>query len=107
MLRRGGTYIVAGHFTDRGTTEINPFAHLNNMHISLFGSWGAEVAHFIQALPILESGRYDTAAVVSHRVPLERAEDVCRALTTDYRLDGEEIRKVAIEAGLRGGEGAG
>jgi hypothetical protein len=26
---------------------------------------------------------------------------VCTALTTDYRLDGEEVRKVAIEAALR------
>jgi len=37
---------------------------------------------------------------VSHRVPLERALDVCVALTTDYRLDGTEVRKVAIEASL-------
>jgi L-iditol 2-dehydrogenase len=101
MLRRGGSYVVAGHFTDRGEVQLNPFKHVNNLHVSIHGSWGAEAAHFIQALPILESGRYDTASIVSHRVPLSRATDVCAALTTDYRLDGEEIRKVAIEAALR------
>ena len=100
MLRRGGTYVVAGHFTDRGSVEINPFRHVNNLHVTIRGSWGAEAAHFIQALPILASGRYDTASIVSHRVPLERATDVCVALTTDYRLDGTEVRKVAIEASL-------
>lgn len=100
MLRRGGSYVVAGHFTDRGTTEINPFRHLNLPHVTLRGSWGAEAAHFIQALPILMSGRYDTASIVSHRVPLTRALDVCKALTSDYRLDGTEVRKVAIEASL-------
>ncbi len=100
MLRRGGTYVVAGHFTDRGTVPINPFTHLNNNHVTIRGSWGAEVAHFIQALPILASRKYDTASIVSHRVPLSRALDVCTALTSDYRLDGTEVRKVAIEASL-------
>lgn len=100
MLRKGGSYVVAGHFTDRGSVEINPFTHLNNNHVNIHGAWGGDVAHFIQTLPILESARYNTADVVSHRVPLERALDVCTALTTDYRLDGEEIRKVAIEAAL-------
>jgi threonine dehydrogenase-like Zn-dependent dehydrogenase len=100
MLRRGGTYVVAGHFTDRGTVVINPYAHLNVNHVTIRGSWGAEVAHFIQGLPILVSGRYDTAAIVSHRMPLSRAGDVCVALTSDYRLDGEEVRKIAIEASL-------
>jgi L-iditol 2-dehydrogenase len=101
MLRRGGSYVVAGHFTDRGDMQLNPFTHINNLHVSIHGSWGAEAAHFIQALPILESGRYDTASIVSHRVPLSRATDVCTALTTNYRLDGDEVRKVAIEAALR------
>jgi L-iditol 2-dehydrogenase len=100
MLRRGGSYVVAGHFTDRGTATINPFTHINSNHVSIHGSWGAEVAHFIQALPIVASGRYDTASIVSHRLPLERVEDACVALTTDYRLDGREVRKVAIEASL-------
>lgn len=100
MLRRGGAYVVAGHFTDRGVVQINPFQHLNNNHITIRGSWGAEAAHFIQALPILASRRYDTASIVSHRVPLQRALDVCVALTSDYRLDGREVRKIAIEASL-------
>ena len=100
MLRRGGTYVVAGHFTDRGRVQINPFTHMNFNHATIRGSWGAEPAHFIQALPIIESGRYDTASIVSHRVGLDRATDVCRALTGDYRLDGQEVRKVAIEASL-------
>jgi L-iditol 2-dehydrogenase len=101
MLRRGGSYVIAGHFTDRGDAKLNPFRHVNNLHVSIHGSWGAEASHFIQALPILESGRYDTASIVSHRVPLSRATEVCTALTTDYRLDGKEVRKVAIEAALR------
>lgn len=100
LLRRGGTYVVAGHFTDRGSVELNPFTHMNNNQVSIHGVWGNDIAHFIQALPILESARYATADIVSHRVGLERVEDVCLAMTGDYRLDGEQIRKVAIEAAL-------
>ena len=33
MVRRGGTYVVAGHFTDVGEVSINPFTHLNNNSI--------------------------------------------------------------------------
>lgn len=96
MLRRGGTYAVAGHFTDAGATSLNPFSDLNNKHITLVGVWGGDVAHFVRGRPIVESGRYPLERFVSHKLPLERCGDAMGAIMGDYRLDGNEVSKIVI-----------
>jgi L-iditol 2-dehydrogenase len=100
MLRRGGTYVVAGHFTDVGEVSINPFTHLNNKHIDLVGVWGGNLPNFVRAKPILESGKYPFDKMVSHTLPLERLGDVMNAISTDYRLDGKEVKKIVIASDL-------
>lgn len=96
LLRRGGTYIVAGHFTDAGTVSINPFTHLNRKNITLKGVWSSEKTHFVRARSVVESGKYPMEQVISHVLPLERLEDAIKAMSGAYRLDGEEIRKIGI-----------
>ena len=100
MLRRGGAYVVAGHFTDVGDIALNPFRHFNHKQIALYGSWGCHVGEMVQARTIIETGRYDFGALVSHRLPLARAGDAMAALSGTYRLDGKEVRKIAIDAWL-------
>ena len=100
MLRRGGTYVVAGHFTDAGSTSLNPFADFNNKHITLVGVWGGDVAHFVRARPLIESGRYPFEKFVSHKLPLERCEDAMKAIMGNYRLDGREVKKIVIMGNL-------
>ena len=100
MLRRGGSYAVVGHFTDVGEVSINPFTHMCNKHINLVGVWGARVSDFVRAKPLLESGKYPLSKMVSHVLPLERLGDVMAAISTDYRLDGKEVGKVAIASEL-------
>jgi len=98
MLRRGGTYVVAGHFTDVGEVSINPYLHLNNKHITLVGVWGSSAAHFVYGRSIMEAKTHLFKDTVSHMLPLERVEDAMKSLMTDYRLDGEEVRKIAISS---------
>jgi L-iditol 2-dehydrogenase len=52
----------------------------------------------VRGRPILESGRYPFEHLVSHRLPLERLGEGIQALSTNYRLDGAEVRKIAILA---------
>jgi threonine dehydrogenase-like Zn-dependent dehydrogenase len=98
MLRRGGTYVEGGHFTNAGDVTMNPFSHFVARHITLVGVWGSSIAHFVRGLPILESGRYPFEQMVSHRLPLDRVTDAFTTLSTNYRLGGEEVRKIAIVA---------
>lgn len=98
MLRRGGTYVVAGHFTDVGEVSINPYLHLNNKHITLVGVWGSSPVHFVFGRSIIESKPHLFKEIVSHKLPLERVEDAMNSLMTDYRLDGREVRKIVISS---------
>jgi L-iditol 2-dehydrogenase len=100
MLRRGGTFVEAGHYTDHGEVAINPFRHLVNKQITLVGAWAADTPHFVIGRGMIESGRFPFADLISHTVPLERLADGIAAIGTTYRLDGEEIRKVAVAAHL-------
>jgi L-iditol 2-dehydrogenase len=98
MVRRGGTYVEGGHFTDAGEITLNPFRHFVMRHITLVGVWGSSIGHFVRGLPILESGRYPFERMVSHRLPLSRVSEAFTALSTNYRMNGEEVRKIAVAA---------
>lgn len=102
MLRRGGTYVEGGHFTDAGDVSMNPFNHFVFRHITLVGVWASTITHFVRGLPILESGRYPFEEMVSHTLPLSRVGEAIDALSTNYRLDGEEVRKIAISGEVAG-----
>jgi L-iditol 2-dehydrogenase len=54
LLRDGGTYVVAGHYTNAGESTINAHEHVNRKHLDIRGCWGSEAAHFIRALRVLE-----------------------------------------------------
>ena len=54
LVRDGGRYIVAGHYTDAGTSSINAHQHINRKHLEIRGCWGSGPGHFLRALTILE-----------------------------------------------------
>ena len=99
MLRRGGTYVVAGHFTNAGEIAMNPFTNFTRKQIRLLGVWGSTRADFVRGRSIVEAGKYPFERLVSHQLPLDRAIDGIRAMSGGYRLNGEEVRKIAIASG--------
>jgi threonine dehydrogenase-like Zn-dependent dehydrogenase len=54
LARDGGRYVVAGHYTDVGSSTINAHRHINRKHLEIRGCWGSEPRHFLRALGILE-----------------------------------------------------
>jgi L-iditol 2-dehydrogenase len=54
LVRDGGRYVIAGHYTDAGPSAINVHQHINRKHLEIRGCWGSEVGHFVRALRILE-----------------------------------------------------
>jgi L-iditol 2-dehydrogenase len=54
VLRDGGRYVIAGHYTDAGASAINAHHHINRKHLEIRGCWGSEVGHFVRALRLLE-----------------------------------------------------
>ncbi|MBA2305907.1 MAG: zinc-binding dehydrogenase [Acidobacteria bacterium] len=63
LVRDGGRYVIAGHYTDAGDSSINAHRQINRKHLEIRGCWGSEPGHFLRALTFLE--RY--AAVVPWR----------------------------------------
>ena len=59
LIRDGGRYVIAGHYTDAGPSTINVHQQINRKHLEIRGCWGSEVGHFVRALRVLE--RHHTA----------------------------------------------
>ena len=57
MIRDGGTYVVAGHYTDAGGIQVNPHLDINKKHVVVKGQWGTEFQHLVGALAVLEKHR--------------------------------------------------
>ncbi len=54
LVRDGGRYVIAGHYTDAGPSTINVHQQINRKHLEIRGCWGSEVGHFVRALRVLE-----------------------------------------------------
>jgi L-iditol 2-dehydrogenase len=54
LVRDGGRYVIAGHYTDAGPSAINAHQQINRKHLEIRGCWGSEVGHFVRALRVLE-----------------------------------------------------
>ena len=83
MCRDGGKYLVLGHYCDSGTIPLNPHV-ITRKQLQVFGSWSSEPRHLESALGFLRANqaRFPFASMVTHRFPLERAEE---ALMTTAR----------------------
>jgi 2-desacetyl-2-hydroxyethyl bacteriochlorophyllide A dehydrogenase len=54
LVRDGGRYVIAGHYTNAGPSTINAHEHINRKHLEIRGCWGSEAGHFLRALTVLE-----------------------------------------------------
>lgn len=77
LLRDGGTYVIAGHYTDVGPVEINPHLDINRKHADVRGHWGTDFRHVVRALRMLarHRDRLPFAHVIGERYALERANE--------------------------------
>lgn len=98
-LRKGGVYIELGHFSDVGDVAINPYRHLLSRDATLVAVSGYTPDSFRRALRVVEGLGDKVGRLVTHRVPMSRAEDAMLALTAErnYRLDGTEVGKIVID----------
>ena len=69
LVRDGGRYVVAGHYTDTGSSTINAHHDINRKHLEIRGCWGSEVGHFLRALSLLE---HHAARVPWHEIGQRR-----------------------------------
>ncbi|NIR42648.1 MAG: zinc-binding dehydrogenase [Gemmatimonadetes bacterium] len=92
LLRDGGTYVIAGHYTDTGSTTINPHLDINRKHADVRGRWGLDFGHVYRALGLLarHRERLPFASVIGRRYALDQAN---QALAD---VEGLEVTKAII-----------
>lgn len=75
LLRDGGTYVVAGHYTDVGSTNVNFHTAVNRKHADIRGQWGTDFAHLVRALKLLSKHRERLrfADIIGSRYGLDEA----------------------------------
>jgi L-iditol 2-dehydrogenase len=74
LLRDGGTYVIAGHYTDAGPVSVNPHV-INRKHAAVLGQWGTSFSHVTGALRMLarHRERLRLTRLIGRAYPLERA----------------------------------
>jgi threonine dehydrogenase-like Zn-dependent dehydrogenase len=76
LLRDGGTYVIAGHYTDAGPASVNPHLHINRKHATIRGQWGTEFGYLPRALALLAKhrSRLPFADIIGGRYGLDEAQ---------------------------------
>src|SRR4029078_9134226 len=54
LARDGGRYVVGGHYTNAGPSQVNVHEAINRKHLEIRGCWGSDPGHFLRALILLE-----------------------------------------------------
>ncbi|MGE0354887.1 MAG: zinc-binding dehydrogenase [Gemmatimonadales bacterium] len=77
MLRDGGVYVIAGHYTDTGEIPLNPHRDINRKHAEVRGQWGTDFHHVVRALQMLgrHHARLPFARVIGRRYRLDQANE--------------------------------
>ena len=75
LLRDGGTYVIAGHYTDAGPVTINPHVDVNRKHADVRGQWGTDFRHLVRSLRLLAkyADRLPFAKIIGGRYGLDQA----------------------------------
>ena len=84
LLRDGGTYVIAGHYTDVGSVEINTHLDINLKYANVRGQWGTAFRHVVRALTLLQKYKMPFARVIGARYGLDETN---RALADVAALD--------------------
>jgi L-iditol 2-dehydrogenase len=77
LVRDGGVFVIAGHYTDVGSSTVNAHRHINRKHLDVRGCWGSEVRHFLLALDLLQAHatRVPWASIGTRRFRLDQLDD--------------------------------
>ena len=82
LVRTGGTCVSAGFGEPHGTIDLDCFHDLNRKNLRLQGIWASDVKHTHMALQLVLSRLQDFSKLITHRFPLDKANDAIRVMKT-------------------------
>jgi threonine dehydrogenase-like Zn-dependent dehydrogenase len=82
LVRTGGSCLTAGFGEPHGTMELDCFQDIGRKNLRLQGVWVSEVRHTHMALQLIMRRPKDFKKLITHRFPLEKANDAIQAMKT-------------------------
>jgi len=86
LVRHGGAYVSVGFGQPGGTLTFDPFAHLVRPNRRFRGIWVSGTAHTVAALEMVMAQPELFQRMVTHRFPLERANEALEVMRTKEAL---------------------
>jgi threonine dehydrogenase-like Zn-dependent dehydrogenase len=80
LLRRGGTYLSTGYAQPAGNVTLDPYQDLVVKNLRIQGVWVSDVSHTLRALCLVSANLVLFKEMVTHRFPLEEANDALSAM---------------------------
>ena len=76
-MRTGGVVVEAGAFVDMGPVQINPNSDICSRNVSVLGIGGERATEYEPSMQLMLANldRYPLRSIVSHVLPLDRAEE--------------------------------
>lgn len=94
LVRPGGACVSTGFGEPHGTIDLDCFHDLNRKNLRLQGIWASDVKHTRMAFQLVLSRPQDFSKLITHRFPLDKANDAIRAMKTK-----EAVKAVLIPHG--------
>ena len=82
LTRTGGSCVSAGFGEPHGTIELDCFHDLGRKNLRLQGVWVSETRHTHMALQLILTRMGEFKKLITHRFPLEKANDAIHAMKT-------------------------
>ena len=88
MVRVGGVVVEAGTFVDMGPVAINPNSDICTKNVSVIGVGGETATAYLPSMRLMAANldRLPFDRIVSHRMPLERAQEGLELSQTDSAM---------------------
>ena len=80
LVRRGGAYVSVGTAVPMGTIPIDFYHQLVLKQLKLQGAWTNDTRHITQALQMVRQNPEVFAEMITHRFPLEQANDALASM---------------------------
>ncbi len=74
LVRRGGTFVEVGHYTDAGSVTVNPFSHFCHKDSLILNQFGISPHQYGPDLALMAQSDLPFEQLISHRYSLEDAE---------------------------------
>lgn len=103
VVRTGGVVVETGAFVDMGPVQINPNSDICSRNVSVLGIGGERATEYEPSMRLMAANldRYPLREIVSHILPLDRAQDAVLLAQSGEAMQVALDPRLPLESGTR------